>query len=88
MASVIDPERHADLIKLQQHVYELFDELNAYPGDDAEGVRERVRQVVTEKEAALHASGLVEEHGYFLASQDLKRTARAALAPGTSATAA
>ncbi|MBQ0867354.1 hypothetical protein [Streptomyces sp. RK75] len=87
MASVIDPERHADLIELQQHVHELFKELEAYTGDDAEGMRERVRQAVTEKEAALYASGLVEEHGYFLASQDLKKAARTAAAPDPSGTA-
>ncbi|KPC78312.1 hypothetical protein [Streptomyces albus] len=78
MASVIDPERHADLITLQQRVHALFDELDAYTGEDRQGMRERVRQAAAEKEAALYASGLVEEHGYFLASQDLHKAARAA----------
>ncbi|MGP3978976.1 hypothetical protein ACTWQF_34175 [Streptomyces sp. 8N114] len=78
MASVIDPDRHTDLIRLQQNVHDLFDELDAYTGGDAESMRERVRQAVTEKEAALRASGLVEQHNYFLASQDLKKAARAA----------
>lgn len=78
MASVIDPERHADLITLQRRVHALFDELDAYTGEDRQGMRERVRQAAAEKEAALYASGLVEEHGYFLASQDLHKAARAA----------
>ncbi|MEU5836394.1 hypothetical protein ABZ820_22370 [Streptomyces diacarni] len=80
MASVIDPDRHADLVTLQQTVHGLFDELEAYTGTDREGMRERVRQAVTEKETALRASGLVAEHGYFTASQDLKKAARQAAA--------
>lgn len=78
MASVIDPERHADLVQLQKQVFAAFDVLEAYTGEDAEPMRERVRQIVTEKEKALADSGLVDEHGYYTASQDLKKAARAA----------
>ncbi|MGP3990833.1 hypothetical protein [Streptomyces sp. 3N207] len=39
-----------------------------------------MRKAVNEKETGLYASGLVEEHGYFLASQGLKKAARAAAA--------
>ncbi|MEU4969109.1 hypothetical protein [Streptomyces smyrnaeus] len=82
MANVIDPERpeHAHLIKLQRTFFERDAELAAYTGDDAEPLREAVRQAAAEKIAALKESGLIEEHGHFVAEQDLKQAARAAMA--------
>lgn len=75
--SVIDPTRHADLIALQRAVYAATDELYAYTGDDAESMREACRQAAATKEAALYECGLVAEHGYYLAAQDLKNAAKA-----------
>lgn len=79
MASVIDPERHAQLIALQRAVNQRFTDLDAFDGDDSErpAMREAARQAVTEKEAALYASDLIEEHGYHVASQALKQATRA-----------
>jgi len=76
--SVIDSDRHADLIALQRAVYEATDALYAYEGDDAESMREECRQAAAKKEAALYESGLVAEHGYYVASQDLKNAAKTA----------
>lgn len=80
MASVIDPERHADLIEKQREVFALFAELDAFDGPDEErpALRERVRQAAAAKNQALEDSGLVTEHGWYTAEQDLKRAARAA----------
>ena len=75
--SVIDPARHADLIALQRVVYAATDALYAYEGDDAEPMREQARQAAARKEAALRESGLVAEHGYYVAAQDLKDAAKA-----------
>lgn len=79
MASVINPQQHAHLIDLQLKVFDAFDELDAFDGDDEErpALRERVRQTVTAKEAALYETGLVDEHGYNTVNQDLKQAARA-----------
>lgn len=74
--SVIDPERHADLIALQQAVFAATDELYAYTGDHAEPLREAARQAAAAKEAALHGSGLVAEHGYDTANVALKQAAK------------
>lgn len=76
--SVIDPARHADLIALQRAVYEATEQLYAYDGDNAEPMREQCRQAAARKEAALRESGLVQEHGYHVAAQDLKDAAKRA----------
>ncbi|MFF9559326.1 hypothetical protein ACF1DY_26345 [Streptomyces albus] len=80
MASVIDPERHADLIEKQLAVFRADAELQGFTGDDGErpAMRERLRQAAAAKDAALEESGLVTEHGWYTAEQDLKRAARAA----------
>ncbi|MGY1439558.1 hypothetical protein [Streptomyces reniochalinae] len=78
MANVIDPETHADLIELQLAVFAADRELSAYTGDDAEPLREAMRQAAAKKNQALEDSGLVGEHGWYTAEQDLKRAARAA----------
>lgn len=78
MASVIDPERHAHLIDLQRRVFEADAELEAYTGDDAEPLREAVRQAVLAKDAGLVETGLIEEHGHYIPRQGLKRAARGA----------
>ncbi|MFE9337789.1 hypothetical protein [Streptomyces sp. NPDC007063] len=78
MASVIDPEKHADLIDLQRAVFAADAELTAYTGAEAEPLREAVRQAAARKNAALEESGLVQEHGWYTAEQDLKQAARAA----------
>ncbi|RAJ70308.1 hypothetical protein K378_01473 [Streptomyces sp. Amel2xB2] len=74
--SVIDPDRHADLIQLQRAVFAATEELYAYEGDHAEPLREKARQAAATKEAALYESGLVAEHGYHIASIDLKQAAK------------
>lgn len=74
--SVIDPARHADLIALQRASNAAIEALYAYEGDDPESMRENCRQAAARKEAALRESGLVAEHGYYLAAQDLKDAAR------------
>ncbi|QID40610.1 hypothetical protein G3260_006737 [Streptomyces albus] len=78
---MIDPDRpeHAHLIKLQRIFFERDAELATYTGDDAEPLREAARQATTEKIAALKESGLIEEHGHFVAGQDLKQATRAAM---------
>lgn len=73
---VIDTAQHAPLVALQVEVFKAFDRLEAFAGDDAEPVREETRQAVTAKEAALYASGLVGEWGYYAAAQALKQAAR------------
>ena len=78
MASVIDPERHAHLIALQRAVFDADAEWAAYDGDDAEPLREAMRQAAAAKDTALRESGLVGEHGWYTAEQDLKKAARAA----------
>ncbi|WP_037707115.1 hypothetical protein [Streptomyces sp. AA1529] len=78
MASVIDPENHADLIGLQLAVFAADAELHAYSGVEAEPLREAVRQAAAVKNAALAESGLPGEHGWHTAEQDLKQAARAA----------
>lgn len=80
MASVIDPDRHADLIQLKLAVFAADRELLEFTGDDAKrpAMRERVRQAASAKNQALVDSGLVAEHGWFTAGQDLQRAARAA----------
>jgi hypothetical protein len=78
MANVIDPERHAHLIELQLAVFAADRELYAYEGDDAEPLREAMRQAAAAKNRALEDSGLVQEHGWYEAEQGLKRAARAA----------
>lgn len=82
MASVIDPDRHSDLIRLQRAVFDADTELYAHEGEDAGPLREKVRQAAATKDAALRESGLVTEHGWYTAEQDLKRAARAAEAAG------
>lgn len=74
--SVIDPDRHADLIRLQQEVFAATEELYAYEGDDVETLREKVRQAAAAKEAALRESGLVDKHGHHVANIDLKQAAK------------
>ncbi|WP_030888407.1 MULTISPECIES: hypothetical protein [Streptomyces] len=76
MASVIDPEQHGHLIELQRAVFEADAALEAYSGDDAEPLREAVRQAVLAKDMALVAAGLVEEHGHYIPRQDLKKAAK------------
>jgi len=76
--SVIDPDRHAHLISLQRAVFAATDTLYAYEGDDAEPMREACRKAAATKEAALYESGLVEEHGYYVAAQSLKDAAKTA----------
>ncbi|MFG7940939.1 hypothetical protein [Streptomyces cacaoi] len=76
MASVIDPEKHAHLIVLQRAVFEANAKLETYSGDDAEPLREAVRQAVLAKDQALSESGLVGEHGHYIPRQDLKQAAR------------
>ncbi|MDJ1135464.1 hypothetical protein [Streptomyces iconiensis] len=82
MANVIDPERHRDLLQFQQAVFDADAELTAYTGEDAAPLREQVRQAAAARDEALRASGLVNEHGWFTADQDLKRATRAAVAMG------
>ncbi|WP_326806620.1 hypothetical protein OHB04_02190 [Streptomyces sp. NBC_01775] len=77
MASVIDPDRHSDLIRLQLAVFQADRELYTYTGDDAGPLREKVRQAAAIKDAALRESGLVTEHGWYTAEQDLKRAGAA-----------
>ncbi|MDJ1131235.1 hypothetical protein [Streptomyces iconiensis] len=79
MASLIDPVKHAELIRLQRESFARFAALDTFDGDDSErpALREAARQAAAEKDAALYESGLVSEHGYFAASQDLMRAARA-----------
>lgn len=74
--SVIDPDRHAHLIRLQREVFATTETLYAYEGDDAEPLREKCRQAAATKEAALYESGLVDQHGYYVAAQSLKDAAR------------
>lgn len=76
--SVIDPDRHADLIALQRAVFAATEALYAYTGDNPEPMREQARQAAATKEAALRESGLIAEHGYYVAAQDLKNAAKAA----------
>lgn len=82
MASVIDPETHAHLIAVQLTVLERFHTLETWTGDDAErpALREAAGEAVLAKDRALRESGLVAEHGYYVASQDLKNAAREAAA--------
>lgn len=80
MASVIDPERHADLIALQRAVFDADAALSAHTGNDAGPLREQVRQAAAAKRAAIEASGLAAEHGWYTADQDLKKITRAAMA--------
>jgi ribulose-5-phosphate 4-epimerase/fuculose-1-phosphate aldolase len=74
--SVIHPHRHAGLIDLQRAVYAATEALYAYEGDDPESMREACRKAAETKETALYESGLVAEHGYFVAAQDLKQAAK------------
>jgi hypothetical protein len=88
MANVIDPERHADLIGLQRAANEAFDALAAYApdvrgldlADEQRAETARLRQEASEAilavREALFASGLPEEHDYFIASQALKAAVR------------
>lgn len=48
------------------------------PDEERPALRERVRQAAAAKNQALEDSGLVTEHGWYTAEQDLKRAARAA----------
>ncbi|MBB1252542.1 hypothetical protein H3146_04020 [Streptomyces sp. OF3] len=89
--SVIDPEQHADLIEAQRRSTAAFAALDAYaasvgkPGIEwsaeeharGEELREAARAAAAAKDAALYASGLPHEHGYYRAAQDLKNAARA-----------
>lgn len=74
--SVIDPGKHADLIALQRAVTAASDRLYAYTGDNAEPLRKAVCDAAATKEAALYESGLITEHGYYVAAQDLKNAAK------------
>ncbi|WP_344568825.1 hypothetical protein [Streptomyces axinellae] len=56
MASVIDPERHADLIRLQRAVFRADAELYAYEGEDAGPLREAMRQAAAIKDTALRGA--------------------------------
>ncbi|MGW8379887.1 hypothetical protein [Streptomyces sp. ODS28] len=87
MADIIDPEQHAALIEHQREVYAAFATLDSFdgPDDDRPALREKARQTVTAKEAALHASGLIEQHGYHKASQALKDAAKDAGGEGAGA---
>lgn len=76
--SVIDPARHADLIALQRAVYAATEQLYAYTGDNAEPMRKQACDAAARKEAALRESGLVQEHGYYVAAQDLKNAVKTA----------
>lgn len=90
MSSVIDPDQHADLVRLQRAAIAAHEALQAYAtsvGKPAlewteaeharsEELREAARQASAAKDEALHASGLPAEHGYYRASVDLRNAAR------------
>ncbi|MGW7350926.1 hypothetical protein [Streptomyces sp. NPDC054784] len=79
--SVIDPATHGDLIRLQVEVLVATERLYALPREAAAGpVREEACQAAAARDAALHASGLVTEHGYHAASQALMTAGKVARA--------
>lgn len=81
MAALIDPTLHTELIELQRAVVTATERLYALPREEPAGpLREEVRQAAAARDAALHTSGLVSEHGYHQASQALKNAAKAARA--------
>ncbi|WP_367123113.1 hypothetical protein [Streptomyces phytohabitans] len=76
-ATLIDPTLHTELIELQRAVFTATERLYALPREEPAGpLREEVRQAAAARDTALHASGLVGEHGYHQASQALKNTAK------------
>lgn len=90
MADIIDTARHADLITKQAAVFAAFNALDEWTEQvgkrgmdwtDEERsrtaeLRKEVCDAAAAKEAALYASGLVDEHGYYAAAQALKDAAR------------
>lgn len=85
--TIIDPDQHSDLIALQRASTAAHEKVLAYdpaPGgeesEEQRAERRRLRAAAAEaagaKEKALHASGLVREHGYHQVNVDLRNAAR------------
>lgn len=93
MTDIIDSAKHAHLIELQRAVNQAYAALDGHaPGvrgvdlsdeqrEESVQLRARVSEAVMALRAGLYESGLVEEHGYYTPSQDLKNTVRALDAP-------
>lgn len=87
--SLIDPEQHAELINRQRDANAAWHALDHHaPGvsgsalteaqrTEAAALRQQACNAAQELRDALHASGLVREHGYYQPSQDLMVAARA-----------
>lgn len=85
--TIIDPDQHSDLIDLQRASTAAHAELLAYDpapgGEESEEqyaerlrLREAAAQASAAKDSALHASGLVGEHGYHVVNVDLRNASR------------
>lgn len=85
--TTIDPEKHADLIRLRREATTAHERLLAYdpaPGEreseEQRGERARLREAAGDASmrvrAAMYDIGLVAEHGYHRVDVDLRNAAR------------
>lgn len=86
--SIIDPDRHADLVDLQRQANAAWERLERHAPDvrgidltdeqraEAARLRTEVAEAAQAVRDALYESGLVTEYGYFAPAQELKAAAR------------
>lgn len=83
--SIIDHEKHADLIRLRREATAAHERLLALPGTGVETAEERAERARLRRAAGdasmrvreeMFQTGLVAEHGYHQVEVDLRNAAR------------